>query len=133
MSNEQPNEIEIEKGWRRHFKLHMLSLEHENPPRFVHGPWRRTNRVEWYFLLYRILIACVMVGSLFWTWTLFWNGGKWFIYLTHWGFLAVVVETLVGAILVTVAFIRQRSSQNDSTGMYYIIFLCIIVEKNPNG
>ncbi|XP_077284977.1 protein rolling stone-like [Arctopsyche grandis] len=96
-----------EKGWKRHFKVSMFSLEHNDPSRFVHGPWRRRSMVHPLFLIYRLVIAIVMIGVTVWSMSDFWNGGKWFIYLTHWGLSISMLEAVIGAVLVFHAYRKQ--------------------------
>ncbi|XP_077285425.1 protein rolling stone-like [Arctopsyche grandis] len=94
---------------KNHLNLKMFSLEHDNPSRFVQCPWKQKNIVSLSFLAYRVIIALVVLGVLAWSMITYWNSGKWFIYLTHWTFLALSLEICIGAILVLRAYRKETS------------------------
>lgn len=88
-------------GWR------MCLLEHPSPSNFYVSCWQG-NRSAAPLLLLRgflfLLSTCVLLASIAVPLTLNTHFGYWFIYLTHWGFLLIVLNMGFGTAVSAYAY-----------------------------
>ncbi|XP_011189322.2 protein rolling stone [Zeugodacus cucurbitae] len=87
----------------KEFQREKFLLTHEPAEDFFKSQWQsQPKSIIW--LIYRWLLAVTfavgVLGSLIQTF----NEGKWFIYLTDWGFFLCLYTSLFGAILVTIYY-----------------------------
>ncbi|XP_020716403.1 protein rolling stone isoform X2 [Ceratitis capitata] len=92
----------------KEFQREKLSLTHEPKEDFFRSQWQRQQK-SLLWLIYRWLFAAVftagVVGSLIQTF----GGGRWFIYLTDWGFFLCMFTGIFGAVLVTIYHFSEGS------------------------
>lgn len=105
---------------KRHFDKNNFYLHHSNPSRFASGPWHSGvgPPVSVYFLVYRVLLSGTFTALLLWSMIINWEGGKWFIYLTSWGFFLCALSSYIATFVVCRGFFNQsmyspNSSSND--------------------
>ncbi|CAD6996701.1 unnamed protein product [Ceratitis capitata] len=92
----------------KEFQREKLSLTHEPKEDFFRSQWQRQQK-SLLWLIYRWLFAATftagVVGSLIQTF----GGGRWFIYLTDWGFFLCMFTGIFGAVLVTIYHFGEGS------------------------
>ncbi|XP_037959022.1 protein rolling stone-like [Teleopsis dalmanni] len=102
----------------KEFQLDKFSLEHAPVDDFFKSQWQKGTRC-WWWLIYRWLLAiCFFLGVLG-SLVQHFNEGKWFIYLTDWGFFLCMYTSLFGAILVSV---YHCNPQKFETGSFILKF-----------
>lgn len=123
-----------EKKWKKHFQPEQLLLEHEDPHRFVRGPYTQGGqdaRITATFVAYRITMALLFIGGLLWSWSTFFLGGKWFIFLTHQGYLLCVIQSTIGTFLVLQAYRKERTLEPGMlvSGLLNLYFLITVLTE----
>lgn len=87
------------------FQRSKFSLHHDDPGDFCRSQWQKGDR-NFIWLLYRWILAWSfavgVIGSLVQTY----NEGRWFIYLTDWGFSLCFYCCTYGAVIATIYFIK---------------------------
>ncbi|XP_077870629.1 protein rolling stone-like [Saccoglossus kowalevskii] len=101
-----------------------LGLRFENNSVFVNSQWQFIPQIL--FVIYRVVLALYYT-----TWMLYimistfsWDGAKYFIYLTNWGFMAVTIYLITAASTTVYTYIRTRTdsdsgSYNQKTQWYF--------------
>ncbi|XP_064553788.1 protein rolling stone-like [Drosophila montana] len=87
------------------FKCSKFSLHHDEPADFCRSQWQRGERC-FIWLIYRWLLAAFFAGGVIGSLVQDYNDGRWFIYLTDWGFTLCFYACAYGAVLATIYFIR---------------------------
>ncbi|XP_022230865.2 protein rolling stone-like [Drosophila obscura] len=90
---------------KKEFQRSKFSLHHDDPGVFCRSQWQRGQRnILW--LLYRWIWAGFFAGGVIGSLVRHYNGGTWFIYLTHWGFSLCFYACTYGAVVATIYFIK---------------------------
>ncbi|XP_044740880.1 protein rolling stone-like [Chrysoperla carnea] len=76
--------------------------------------WQKSQNISIWFMIYRILMTITTVGIMILSlinqlevdpdYTIF----KWFIYMTHWGYLIIVLQFLLATLIHTYYFIKEK-------------------------
>ncbi|XP_062130347.1 protein rolling stone-like [Drosophila sulfurigaster albostrigata] len=85
------------------FQKSKFSLYHEEPADFCRSQWQRGQR-SYIWLIYRWCLAAFFAGGWLGSVIETFNHGKWFIYLTDWGFTLVTYACIFGAVITTIYF-----------------------------
>lgn len=89
------------------FQRSKLYLHHDEPADFCRSQWQRGER-SWIWLIYRWSLAAFFAGGFLGSVIETFNDGKWFIYLTDWGFTLCFYTCTFGAVIATIYFIRPN-------------------------
>lgn len=85
--------------WRR--LVTSASLDHRGPRDFLVSPWDGGDgsRSRTCYAAYRSASALYFTAWLLLSWSGFWDRSKWFIYLTHWALILLVVDLAAQALI----------------------------------
>ncbi|XP_036232415.2 protein rolling stone isoform X2 [Bactrocera oleae] len=87
----------------KEFQREKFSLTQEPSEVFFKSQWQcQPKSIIW--LIYRWLFAATFTGGVVGSLIQSFDEGKWFIYLTNWGFLLCMYTSVFGAILVTIFY-----------------------------
>ncbi|KAH8410030.1 hypothetical protein KR009_004265 [Drosophila setifemur] len=90
---------------KEEFQRSKFSLFHDDPGSFCRSQWQKSDRnIIW--LLYRWILAAFFAGGVIGSMVDSFNDGRWFIYLTDWGFSLCFYCCTYGAIVATIYFIK---------------------------
>ncbi|XP_012160379.1 protein rolling stone-like [Ceratitis capitata] len=89
----------------KEFQLKKFSLAHEPAEDFVRSQWQKHSRSTCW-LIYRWLLAGYFIAVVCDAMSKFLFDGKGFIYLTSWGFFLCMINSVSGAILVSLYYWR---------------------------
>jgi len=90
---------------KEEFQRSKFSLHHDDPGVFCRSQWQKGDRnIIW--LLYRWILAAFFAAGVIGSMVETFNGGRWFIYLTDWGFSLCFYCCTYGAIIATIYFIK---------------------------
>ncbi|XP_035454064.2 protein rolling stone isoform X1 [Spodoptera frugiperda] len=95
---------------RAECRWRMCLLEHPSPSNFYVSCWQSSRSAAPLLLLRTFLFlfsTCVLLASIAVPLTLNKHFGHWFIYLTHWGFLLIVLTTGFGTSVSAYAFYKK--------------------------
>ncbi|KAH8333993.1 protein rolling stone [Drosophila kikkawai] len=90
---------------KEEFQRSKFSLHHDDPGAFCRSQWQKGDR-NLIWLLYRWILAAFFAGGVIGSMVDSFNGGRWFIYLTDWGFSLCFYCCTYGAVVATIYFIR---------------------------
>ncbi|KAJ8735752.1 hypothetical protein PYW07_007372 [Mythimna separata] len=112
--------------FKKEFRLHMFSLEHEDSSDFYLSCWQR-NRSCWPLLCIRtlIFIGCLstVVASMVLMTQRLMNFGHWFIFMTHWGLVFNTISAALAWLISVVEFLRgPDSSPTTLVKLYWSVF-----------
>ncbi|KAL5288738.1 hypothetical protein ACFFRR_009142 [Megaselia abdita] len=93
----------------KEFKRDNFKLNHVPVDDFYISQWQKDTKSV-YFLIYRWLLALFFIGVVFTCMVFQWSGGKFFIFLTDWGFLLCMITCVYGAVLVSINYCRPFDS-----------------------
>ncbi|XP_061388702.1 protein rolling stone-like, partial [Musca vetustissima] len=112
----------------KEFQKEKFSLNHKPADDFLKSQWQ-TSQKSYLWLLYRwglaLCFSVGVLGSLIQQWA----DGKWFIYLTDWGFLLCMYISWFSAILVTIYHFHPRYFDNRTKVLkfYWCSHWCVLV------
>ncbi|XP_039952493.1 protein rolling stone-like [Bactrocera neohumeralis] len=91
----------------KEFQLKKFSLKHQPIDDFAKSQWQKGSR-SLCWLIYRWLLAAFFIAVVCDTMINLFYAGKWFIYLTAWGFFLCMLTSLYGAIIVSIYYWRPH-------------------------
>lgn len=80
---------------------------------FVTSCWQKSTNINIPYLLYRWLVSTYTVTSLFISIASY-DTWLYFIYLTHWSYILIVIQSLLGSYLITARYLQQDSYDRES-------------------
>ncbi|XP_017095720.2 protein rolling stone [Drosophila bipectinata] len=90
---------------KEEFQRSKFSLDFEDPGIFCRSQWQKGDRnIIW--ILYRWFLAAFFGTGVIWSMFKIFNGGRWFIYLTDWGFSLDFFTCTYGAVVATIYYIK---------------------------
>ncbi|KAJ8736157.1 hypothetical protein PYW08_006813 [Mythimna loreyi] len=116
----------VGRYFKKEFRLHMFSLEHEDSSDFYLSCWQR-NRSCWPLLLVRTLIFIGCLSTVVASMVIMTKGqmkfGHWFIFMTHWGLLFNTISALLAWLIsVSELFNGPDSNPNKLVKVYWTVF-----------
>ncbi|TMW52342.1 hypothetical protein DOY81_002599 [Sarcophaga bullata] len=89
----------------KEFRKEKFSLSHQPVDDFLKSQWQRSQK-SYLWLLYRWGLAICFCVGVFGSLVQQWAYGRWFIYLTDWGFFLCMFTSLFGAVLVSIYHVK---------------------------
>jgi len=88
---------------KEEFQRSKFSLNHEDPGVFCRSQWQKGKRsLVW--VLYRWALAAFFAAGVIGSIMQDFNGGRWFIFLTDWGFTLCLFTCTYGAVIATIYY-----------------------------
>lgn len=101
-----PNAESCCQPLKEEFQRSKFSLHHEDPGVFCRSQWQNGER-NLIWVLYRWLLAAFFAAGVIGSMMQDFNGGRWFIYLTDWGFTLCLFTCTYGAVIATIYYFNQ--------------------------
>ncbi|XP_067621794.1 protein rolling stone-like [Eurosta solidaginis] len=93
----------------KEFQIDKILLSHEPTSDFYKSQWQSQNKsIIW--LIYRWIFAFIFIAGAVGSWLDRFCDGKWFIYLTNWGFSLCMLTSVSGALLVTIFYCGKENT-----------------------
>lgn len=90
---------------KEEFQRSKFSLDFKDPGIFCRSQWQRGDRsIIW--IVYRWFLAAFFGTGVIWSMIKIFNGGRWFIYLTDWGFSLDFFTCTYGAVVATIYYTK---------------------------
>ncbi|XP_068150984.1 protein rolling stone-like [Drosophila tropicalis] len=100
-----PNEESCCQPFKEEFQRSKFSLHHDEPGVFCRSQWQRGDR-SLIWLLYRWFLAAFFGTGVIMSLSNSFDNGRWFVFLTDWGFTLCFYACAYGAIVATIYFIK---------------------------
>jgi len=92
----------------------VLFLHTEEPLKYTQGCWIKGNVVSLPYLIFKWILAVILVSNNILTLVKYWWNGKYWTYATNWGHVLLSLSLTIDAILVLVRFTMQNRTRNGS-------------------
>ncbi|XP_017033958.1 protein rolling stone [Drosophila kikkawai] len=90
---------------KEEFQRSKFSLYHEDPGVFCRSQWQKGDR-NLIWVLYRWFLAAFFAAGVIGSMMQDFNGGRWFIFLTDWGFTLCLFTCTFGAVIATIYYMN---------------------------